>query len=349
MAYAARSEAVALYERLVARRRLALAASGATLLILFLLDVSLGPTLIPPGELVTALFRPESVEPTVAVIVWDVRLPVALAAVLAGASLGAAGIVMQVILDNPLASPYTLGVAAGAAFGAALGYVMGLQLVPLLGEYMVTVNAFTVALAVCLLVYTLGRLRGFTAEALVLAGIAVSYAFHSGLALLEYMASEEALQAIVFWLFGSLYKATWGKLALLAAVLAASLALLTPRAWRLTALRLGDETARSMGVDPRRERLVAFTTASLLTATCVSFFGVIGFVGLVAPHTARLMAGEDQRYTLPLAALHGAIIMSAASTLSKVIVPGAVLPIGIVTSLIGIPFLLSLMARGGRR
>ncbi len=350
MSVSATPRLYSVYERLVWRRRTAIILSLAALLVVFTLDVATGPVFIPPFKVIQAIFNPVQTGRETRLIIWDVRLPVAIAAVLAGFALGAAGAVMQVVLDNPLASPYTLGVSAGAAFGAALAYALGLQLAPFLGEYVVAANAFTVSLLVLLLVYLLGRLRGFTPEALILAGIAVSYAFHSGLALLEYMASEEALQAIVFWLFGSLYKATWPKLAVLAATVALSVALLYPRAWRLTSLRLGDDTARSMGVNPAFERILALTLAGLATAVTVSIHGIIGFIGLVAPHTARLALGsEDERYLLPLSAVHGALILSAADIASKIVLPGGVLPVGIVTSLIGVPFLLALMARGGDR
>ncbi len=335
------------YARLTRRRRMAVLALMVATPILFMLDVATGPVRLPLEEVVAALAGGGG---EAAVIVWDVRLPVALAAVLVGFSLGAAGALMQTVLDNPLASPYTLGVASAAAFGAAAAYALGVSLAPMLSTASATLNAFVAALGASLLVYTLGRLRGFTAEALVLAGIAVNYAFHSLLALMEYVASEEALQAIVFWLFGSLYKATWEKLAVLALVVALAAPLVMLRAWRLTALRLGDEAALSMGVEPGRERILAFAAASMLTATAVSFHGVIGFVGLVAPHTARMMVGEDQRYLLPASMLSGATLMLAADIASKSLVPGAVIPIGIVTSLAGIPFFLALVAstRRGR-
>ena len=335
------SKAVALYAKISKVKRIYLAASLALLPALFLLDIFTGPEKIPPLEILAALAGGGG-EAT-RLILWEVRLPVALAALLAGASLGLAGSIMQAILDNPLASPYTLGVAAGAAFGAALAYTLGVAVLPF-GGYIVTLNAFAFAIATMALVYILGRLRGFTPEALILAGIAVGYAFHSLLALLEYMASEEALQAIVAWLFGSLYKATWGKLQLLTVLLLGSLVVVIPRAWRLTALRLGDEKAKSLGIEPGRERLIAFVIASLLTAVTVSMFGIIGFVGLVAPHTARLLVGEDERYRAALSLAHGSVMLLAADIASKSILPGGVIPIGIVTSLAGIPFLLALLA-----
>ncbi len=329
-----------LYAERARERMRAILLLSALLPLLFFANLSYGARGFNPASAIHGLMG-SGVE---SVIVRDIRLPAALAAVLVGASLGLAGAVMQTILDNPLASPYTLGVSAGAAFGAAAAYAVGFSIVPGIGGYAVPVNAFAFAMATSLLVYALGRARGFTSEALVLAGIAVSYMFHSLLALMEYLANEEALQAIVFWLFGSLYKATWSKLLLGTAGLAASLVVLTPLAWRMTSLRLGDEAAEALGAEPRSTRLLGFAAASLLTALSVCFYGVIGFIGLIAPHVARGLVGEDFRYLASASALAGALVLSAAHLASRALVPGGVLPIGIVTSLAGVPFFLAIVA-----
>ena len=166
--------------------------------------------------------------------------------------------------------------------------------------------------------------------------------------MLEYLASEETLQAIVFWLFGSLLKATWMKIAITSAVLVVVTLILMKDAWKLTALRLGDERAKSLGIDVERMRLKVLVLISLLTAVAVCFVGTIGFVGLVGPHIARMLVGEDQRYLIPMSGLGGALILSAASVCSKMVVPGAIFPIGIVTSFIGVPFFMFLILRKKR-
>ncbi len=337
--------AASLYRRETRRRARTIALLALAVPLLFLANISYGPGGFSPAPSIRALLGGGQE----ALIVREVRLPSALAAVVVGASLGAAGAVMQTILGNPLASPYTLGVSAGAAFGAAAAYAVGFTVLPWLGGYTVAVNAFVFALATSILVYLLGRLRGFTAESLILAGIAVNYLFHSLLALMEYLASEEALQAIVFWLFGSLYKATWSRLALGAAGLLAGAAILLPAAWRLTSLRLGDEEAEALGADPARTRLLGFAAASMLTALSVCFYGVIGFIGLMAPHVARSLVGEDFRYMLAASALSGAALLSAAHLASRMVLPGGVLPVGIVTSLTGVPFFLAAVAWGRTR
>ncbi|MBL8698297.1 MAG: iron ABC transporter permease, partial [Alphaproteobacteria bacterium] len=190
----------------------------------------------------------------------------------------------------------------------------------------------------CALVFLMGRLRGMTPEAMVLAGIALLFLFQALLSLLQFIASPEALQQIVFWLFGSLARSTWGKIAIVGAAMAATVPILLADAWRLTALKLGDDRARGLGVDVRALRLRCFVVISLLTGAAVAFVGTIGFIGLVAPHVARMLVGEDQRFLLPMSALCGAALLSTASIASKMLVPGTLFPIGIVTALIGVPF-----------
>ena len=210
-------------------------------------------------------------------------------------------------------------------------------------------NAFVFAGLACGGVYLIGRAAGMTPETMVLAGIAVLFLFQSLQSLLQYLAAPEVLQAIVFWLFGSLLKATWPKVATVAGVLALLLPVLLRDAWRFTALRLGDERAQGLGVDVTSLRLRAFVAISVLTAAAVSFVGTIGFVGLVAPHLARMLVGEDHRFLLPLSGLCGALLLGLASVASKSLSPGAVFPIGIVTALFGVPFFLVMILRSRLR
>jgi len=314
----------------------------------FIIDVSVGPAWLPIKDVILGIFSPDSVDKMTRVIIWTVRLPTAIMAIVVGAALGIAGVNMQTILNNPLASPYTLGVSAGAGFGAALALVLGVSIIPHAGEFFVPANAFFFALLTSMAIYFIAKIRGATTETMVLAGIALLFFFHSLLALLEYIASEETLQAIVFWLFGSLLKATWIKIAITSAVLVVVTLILMKDAWKLTALRLGDERAKSLGIDVERMRLKVLVLISLLTAVAVCFVGTIGFVGLVGPHIARMLVGEDQRYLIPMSGLGGAFILSAASVCSKMVVPGAIFPIGIVTSFIGVPFFMFLILRKKR-
>ncbi|PTM39604.1 iron ABC transporter permease [Bosea sp. 124] len=336
----------ATYRRLARRRRLALAAGLAALAVSLILDVATGPAFLPVFAVARSVFGLAQ-DRTVDAIVWSIRLPVALIALVVGAALGLSGAIMQTILNNPLASSYTLGVSAGAGFGAALVIVLGVAL-PVPEAWAIPMMAFLFAGIACAGVYGIGQARESAPEMLVLAGIALLFLFQALLALLQFIASPEALQQIVFWLFGSLQKASWSKLWIVTAVLIACIPPLLADAWRLTALKLGDERARGLGVDVRRLRLRCFALISGLTGVAVAFVGTIGFVGLVAPHVARMLVGEDQRSFLPASALYGALLLSLASIASKTVLPGAIVPIGIVTSLIGVPFFVWLILRNRR-
>lgn len=337
------------YRVLVARRLMILAGLAGLLVLSVALDVSLGPARYSLGEVLRTLFLPASADLQMRVVVWDIRMPMAIMAVTVGASLSLAGAQMQTILANPLASPFTLGISAAASFGAALAMVLGIALFPGALALMVPLNAFAMAMAAALLIFGLSTMRGVTVETIVLLGIALVFTFNAALALLQYFASEQALSAVVFWTMGSLTKATWGKVAVTAAILAVCTPLFARRAWALTAIRLGETRAAAMGVPVRRLRLEALFLVSLLAAVPVSFVGTIGFIGIVGPHLARLLLGEDQRFFLPGALLTGAIILSATSVLSKALLPGAVLPIGIITALVGVPFFAALILTKGRR
>ncbi|MEW6121744.1 MAG: iron ABC transporter permease [Pseudomonadota bacterium] len=341
------AEAVAGYRRLLARRVLLLALVGAAAMCAFLLDLSSGASGLSLREAVMALLAPDQASRTSLVIIRDIRLPQAMMAVLVGMALALAGAEMQTVLNNPLASPLTLGTSSAAVFGAALAIVLGVGVpfIPL--TWIISANAFLFAFGSMLLIQALSRARGAGSETVVLFGIALFFSFNALVGLLQYVASEQALQQLVFWTLGSLGRASWDKVGLLALALACTAPFSLAAAWRLTALRLGVERAESFGVNVARVRLWSLVRVSVLTGAAVSFVGIIGFIGLVAPHMARLLVGEDHRLFLPASALTGALVLSLAATASKLIVPGAVLPVGIVTALVGVPVFVLLMF--GRR
>jgi iron complex transport system permease protein len=337
------------YHALVRRRLGLVAAVVLAIAVGFLWDLGTGPSGLGVSRLLSLLAQPPWLQdgPPSAetLIVWGIRLPQALMAVLVGAALGLAGAEMQTVLDNPLASPFTLGLSEAAALGAALAIVLGLELPGLGADGGVTLNAFGFALAAAALLHVVATRLALGAHGVVLFGIALVFSFNALLWLVQYLATAEALQAVVFWTMGSFSRASWPKLAVLAAVLALALPLALRDAWRLTALRLGEERAASFGIDVQRLRRRSLLRVALLAATAVSFVGVIGFIGLVAPHIARRLCGEDQRFTLPAAALVGALVLSLAAVLSKNLVDAAVLPVGIVTALVGVPFFLAIVLR----
>ncbi|KKG14867.1 iron ABC transporter permease [Methanosarcina sp. 2.H.T.1A.6] len=341
-----KSEPKEIYSGITSRKYIFILMMGTAVVLSFILDIMSGPAWLSVREVVLALLGLG--DSTGHAIVWVIRLPMAAMAVVVGAALGIAGAEMQTILDNPLASPYTLGISAAAGFGAALAFVLGVGVVPFAEEILVPFNAFFFSFLCCLAIYFIANKKKGTTETIVLAGIALLFLFNSMIALLEYIASADELQAVIFWLFGSLSKATLPKVAIVFVVLILIIPIFALDAWKLTALRLGDNKAKSLGINVEKLRVKAFVLISILTATAVCFVGTIGFVGLVAPHISRMLVGEDQRYFMPLSALGGAFLLSVASIASKLVVPGAIFPIGIATSFIGVPFFLFMILRRRR-
>lgn len=338
-----------LYRRITGRKYIYLLVITVGLVVALITDIMTGPSGLSIQQAISAIISPGSADAPTWAIVWLIRLPVAVTALIVGAGLGVAGAEMQTILGNPLASPYTLGISAASGFGAALALVLGIGVMPVAGQFLVPLNAFVFALLCSFTVYFVARRKQATIETIILTGIALHFLFSSLTSMLKYLATSEELHAVVFWLFGDLSKATWPNVEITGFVLLAILPLFARDAWKLTALRLGDTKAESLGVDVERMRLKVLILVSVLTATATCFVGTIGFVGLAAPHIARMLVGEDQRFFMPLAALSGALLLSIASIVSKSILHGVIFPIGIVTSFIGIPFFLSLVLRKRRR
>lgn len=337
------------YQTQVRRRAILLGVLAFSLLLSICIDVSLGPARYALSDVFAAIFSPGSSDEQISVVIWKIRMPIAIMAVVVGAALAVAGAQMQTILNNPLASPFTLGISAAASFGAALALAFGLTIIPAATDYVVPINAFVVAMLTAGLIHILSMKRGVTVQTIVLLGIALVFSFNALLSLIQFFASSEALSAVVFWTMGSLTKATWPKVFVTLAILLLVLPLFARRAWALTAMRLGDDKAASFGVNVGRLRLETLILVSLLSAIPVAFVGTIGFVGLVGPHIARMLIGEDQRFFLPASALSGALILSASSIASKSLMAGAILPIGIVTSLVGIPFFVMLIFSNSRQ
>jgi len=283
------------------------------------------------------LDRPEllqGLDAVAPVVVWDVRLPRILAAALVGAGLSSAGAVFQGILLNPLADPYTLGVSAGAAFGAAVALLLNLKVA---GALSVPLCAFAGAAATLFLViYLASGSGGLSSTHLVLSGIIVAAILAAGLSFLKYLADEE-VGVIIFWLMGSFASRTWFDVLLVGGALAAGLTVFLVFGRDLNVLALGDRAAASLGVDTRRVTLWLLVAASLVSAVCVSVAGIIGFVGLLVPHLVRMVGGPDHRRLIPLAALAGGLLLLAADTVTRAVLPQEI-PIGVLTALIGGPF-----------
>lgn len=324
----------------------------AAVLVLAVTELLVGSSGLSVGECLDALLgRGE----TAAVrIMRYIRLPRLLAAMIAGAGLSAAGLVMQTVLGNPMASPSTLGVSNAAVFGA------NLSIIALAGGFLSTGNnlnsytagadpfatsalAFVFAAGSVLLVLGLCRLRAFAPNVVVLAGIALGSVWTAATTILQFYATDVGLSAAVIWSFGDLGRATYRADGIMLAVAAAGIAVFAVLAWRYNALLSGGDAAGSMGVNVPLLRWVSLLLASLITAVCVSFLGMIGFVGIICPHAVKRLVGQDHRWALPAAALCGSALLLAADAVSRCLGSGSALPVGAITSLLGAPFFLALI------
>lgn len=331
------------YRRFVIKRILLLSMMAIALVIAWVIDTATGPSQIGLNHIFSALFQPEVLDPVQQVIIFDVRIPYVLMAIVVGAALGLAGAEMQTSLNNPLASPFTLGIGAAATLGAAVAILFDWSWLPFRFDYILPLFAFVFALLASLLVVVLSRSQGASVNTVILFGISLFFALNALVSLLMFVADSNALQQIVFWTMGSLVRANNEKVLIVALVFAVCFPLSMRQAWAMTAIRSGEDQARSIGIRVERMRLMVLLRVSLLTAVAVAFVGEIGFVGLVGPHITRMLLGEDHRFFLPGSAIAGALLLSLASIASKSLIPGVILPIGIVTSLIGIPFFMSLI------
>ncbi|NJE02423.1 iron ABC transporter permease [Thermococcus sp. JdF3] len=319
-----------------------------------LYSLSHGSYELTPREVLEALLGGGS--GSAGLVVWKVRLPRITAGLLVGATLAMAGAVMQGFLRNPLATPFTMGVSHGAMFGASLaillgaGYAESSGRISLDNPYVVVLFAFMGAISATAVILLLAKLKGLSPEAIILAGVAMSSLFVALTTLAQYFADELQLAAMVYWSFGDLGRATWREDAIMAAIFIPVLGYFIVKRWDLNAAAMGDEVAKSVGVDVERVRLISTFLAALITAVSVAFVGVIGFVGLIAPHAVRLVAGGDYRFLIPLSALAGALLLVTADTIARLILSPMILPVGIVTSFLGAPtFIYLLVKMEGRR
>ena len=334
-----------------ARRNGLLVAGLVALLVLSAtVATAIGAVGVPPGTVAgilahTGLGAPEgSWSPDQEAIVWSVRAPRVLLALAVGAGLAVCGAALQAMTRNLLADPYVLGVNSGASCGAAAAILFGVGAG--LGQYALSGSAFVGALAASLLVFAVARTAGtVTSVRLLLAGVAVGYALSAATSFLVFASSSaEGARSVMFWLLGSLALAQWGPpLAVVVAVVLVTCAVLVWWAPGLDALAVGDETARTLGVSPAAFRTRLLVLVALAVGVLVAASGSIGFVGLVVPHLARRLVGVGHRWVVPVSALLGAVLLLWADVLARLAMQPQELPIGIVTALVGAPFLLHLV------
>lgn len=279
-------------------------------------------------------------------IVCNIRGPRIAWGLVAGFGLGVAGCAMQAVLRNPLASPFTLGISAGANFGVSVALLFNFAFIG--GMYAVIGNAFIFALLTSALILGISALKGGTVEVLILAGIALNYVFRAVTQLFNYFATWEQRQATQAFGDGGLETFGWSELSLVIVVVVFCMLLLMPKLMDLNVMTTGDDTARSLGVDSGHLRIFIMSVSSLIVASIVAFVGPIGFVGLVAPHMSRMAIGSDHRYQLPAAGLVGMLVLVGADILGQNIIPIVDIPVGIMTSILGVPFFFYLILKGRR-
>ena len=287
-------------------------------------------------------------------ILWNIRIPRVLAAVTAGAGLAVSGRIMQTTLSNSMASPSTLGVSNAAVFGA------NLSIIAFSGGYLATGNnlsnyaaganpyatslmAFLFATVSILLILGLCTIRSFSPNVVVLAGMAIGSVWSAATTILQFYATDVGISAAVVWNFGDLGRATYRTDAIMFAVVLAGFVFFMLMSWRYNALLSGEATAKTMGIRVELLRFVSLLLSSLITAVCVSFLGVIGFVGIICPHVTKKLLGQDHRVTIPASALCGSLLLLFADTLSRSMGGGSALPVGAITSLLGAPFFLAII------
>ncbi|MFW6181403.1 MAG: FecCD family ABC transporter permease [Spirochaetota bacterium] len=345
------------YRRYTGRKAAFLAGGLLLLAALLVLSISVGAVRIPPAQVLVALLGGGS-SSRWDLIVRGIRLPQALTTIAAGMGLAAAGAAMQSILRNPLGSPFTLGISQAAAFGAALSVMVigtgtmrstGADAVVISNPSLTTAAAFAFSLVGMGVILVITRLRSASPETMVLAGVAMGSLFTAGTMFLQYFADDVQLAAMVFWTFGDTSRASWRELGGIAAVAAAAASFFTANRWNYNAIDAGEETARGLGVHVRRVRVTGMLCASVVTAVIVSFLGIIGFVGLVAPHLVRLLIGGDHRFLLPGTCLAGAVLLLAADTAARVMLAPHLLPVSVLTSFLGAPVFIYLLVRGQGR
>jgi iron complex transport system permease protein len=281
-------------------------------------------------------------------IIWNVRLPRALFAAVAGTGLAVGGAVMQSVMRNPLADPYTTGISSGACFGVAVGMVLGLTAADQFGQYGLILNAFLFALVPMALIIVLSPMSNSSPATLILAGVALSYLFNALNTLLLVTTDAETLAQVYHWQIGSLTDVAWGSLPIVATATVVGTAAICAASKRLNLMALGDSHAKSLGLDVNALRISCLLIMSLMVASVVAYVGIIGFIGLVSPHIVRMVIDADNRFLIPAAAAFGAAFLMISDIVSRMVSDIGAIPVGAVVSFIGAPIFLYLIIRQRR-
>jgi iron complex transport system permease protein len=319
-------------------------------IVVSLLSLGMGAYKLSMWEVISILLNND--DAVFGVVIWDIRLPRIFAAVIVGSALAISGAVMQCILRNPLASPYTLGISSAAAFGASIsiaasymswfnGTWLGDALCSMYG---MSFFAFLFSIVSVTVIVLLSRNSEFTPESIILAGVAMSSIFTAALSSLQYIVDDRTLQAIVFWQFGDLSKATWSDISLVLAFLLLISVFFIYHRLDYNSIEAGCDVAKSLGVDTKRLTILSMVFASILAALCVSMVGIIGFVGLLGPHLMRRLIGGDYRHLLPASMVMGSLVLLLSDAVGRIPFESPV-PVGIITSLLGGPMFLYMLIK----
>lgn len=276
-------------------------------------------------------------------VIMEYRMPRILVGLIAGAGLAVGGAVMQSALRNPLADSYTTGVSSGAGFGAALAIVVGTTIS--VGEYAIVANAFVFSMVPTLVIIAVSRMRSASQTTMIMAGIAIMYIFNAMTTVIKLWADPEDLSALYRWQVGTLASTSWEQIPLMFGVVLVGCIALQLTSRELNALSTGDESAKALGVDADKLRILCLVIVAIMTASIVSFTGLIGFVGLVAPHMVRLVIGPNNRYLIPASAIFGAALLTVADLVGRTILSPTVLQVGVITAFLGGPLFLWLIIR----
>jgi iron complex transport system permease protein len=331
-----------LFKTHIARKRWLLAVLLIAALVIFIASLLVGAYHLTPGDVVKALLGLSHEKQQM--LIWNIRLPRTVASVVVGAGLAISGLFLQALLRNPLASPSTLGISQGAAFGAAVSVVVfKLKYLP------IAIFAFGGALLATAAILFIGRLKRLTPESIILAGVALSSLFSASTVLIQYIATETELAAIVFWTFGDVARSSWREIGVTALLAFGAIVFLCFKSWDFMAIESGEESAKGLGVSVEKLRWQGMLVVAIVSSVATAFHGVIAFVGLIAPHAARRLFGMNYIILVPATAMLGALLLLGADTVGRIIIGSGGLPVGVITSFMGAPLFLYLLMRGYRR
>lgn len=338
------------YERTIKHKNTLILILGICVILFSLVSIVVGSSNIGFLESIKAIFHQGSDKANL--IVWNIRMPRLIAAIVSGFGLAAAGTVMQGVLKNPMVSPSTLGVSNAAVFGANIAIIVlgagvfhstdGSSLT-ISNPYLVSTIAFAFAFASVLLIMFVSKLRKFSPETIVLSGIAIGTLFSAGTTLIQYFSIDSQVAAAVYWTFGDLSRATYGEDLIMFIIVGIAFIIFYILRHKLNALASGEENAKSLGVNVELVRFIVLLLASLITAVCVSFLGIIGFIGLAAPQIIKRIVGNDMRYSLLASSLFGSVLLLICDTLARITIPGSNLPVGAITAIFGAPIFIFIL------